>query len=297
MAEKLRFAALAAFLFLAIACNRDTFEATAPSYLSIPAIELTTNYASEGTSHHKITTAWIFANGKAVGAFELPAVVPVLAEGPTKIDIRPGITMNGIDASRAIYSAYSNIVETVNLVALDTAFVVEDTIPETRYASTATIKFVENFDQSGLNLSASANSDTSVIKTNDPSEIFVNPKQTEDNGKAGKIVLEGERNLFELVTSETYSLPSTGQSVYLEMTYKTDVPIVVGVIAKYGSLSEQAGTLVVLPVSEWNKIYVNLVTELTAYSLADGYQIYILGENDEKNAPASVFLDNLKIVY
>ncbi|MGB0176281.1 MAG: hypothetical protein ACPF9D_03885 [Owenweeksia sp.] len=296
MAKKLPFAALAAVLFLASACNRDSFEATPPAYFSIRDIKVDqTQYATQGTAHSEITTAWIFANGQAVGAFELPAVIPILADGPTEIEVYPGINMNGIGATRSIYIPYSTIRETVNFSALDTASL---TSPFTRYSDNAKITLVENFDESGLNLSASPRSDTSVIKTNDPAEIFVNPEQTEDNGKAGKIILEGERNFFELITTEAYSLPSTGQSVYLEMTYKTEVPIIVGVIAKYsGGVSEQAATLVVLPAEEWNKIYVNLISELTAYPGASGYQIFILGENQDENNPATVLLDNLKIVY
>ncbi|MAN04931.1 MAG: hypothetical protein CMI35_17770 [Owenweeksia sp.] len=296
MAKRLRFAALAASLLLIVSCSRESFEATTPAYLHIPSIQVdSTFYPTQGSAHSAITTAWIYANGKAVGVFELPATVPVPNSGPTLVEVYPGITMNGIGATRAIYTPYQVLRETLDLTELDT---LELDSPYTRYASSATILQVETFDENGLNLTATNRSDTSVIKTNDPGEIFVNPEQAENNGRAGKIVLEGERNFFELESSEAYSLPTYGISVYLEMTYKTEVPMVVGVVANYpGGITQRASTLVLLPNDEWKKIYVNLVTELTAYSDAIGFQILIAGQETDSEAPHKILLDNLKIVY
>ncbi len=297
MAGKLRTVLAAASLIFVLACNRDSFEAIPPAYLSIPAIQLVVepqNARALGSAHSDITTAWVYVNGEPVGVFELPAVVPIAASGSKEVEIYPGITMNGINATRAIYVPYQVLKENVELKALDTVSLQDYT---TRYTPSASVSIIEDFDQSGLNLSPTNRSDTSVFKTNDSTEIFVNPVQDEDNGKAGKVVLDSERSFFELATTESYSLPITGQSIYLEMTYKTEVPIIVGVIAKSPLGDVQASTLGLRPVDEWNKVYVNLITEVLAYPDANSFQIYIAGEMPGNLQTATILLDNLKIVY
>ena len=59
-----------------------------PSYLKINSIPLNTRKsASEtyGSNSNNIVDAWVFANGKLIGSFELPATIPILAEGNVEI--------------------------------------------------------------------------------------------------------------------------------------------------------------------------------------------------------------------
>ena len=65
---------------LIASCSKDKFNAQIPSYLHIEVIDLETE-SFEGSSSHKITDAWITMDGNFLGAFELPCVVPILAEG------------------------------------------------------------------------------------------------------------------------------------------------------------------------------------------------------------------------
>ena len=220
MAKRLFLSALAVVTLFITSCNRDDLKAIKPAYLSIPELDLKTNYVDEGTAHSKITTVWVFADDIAVGTFELPCVVPVLADGNTKIEVFAGINMNGIDATRAIYTPYAKIEKQISLSPLDTSYLDPSTIAEVNYASTATINIVEDFDQTGQNLVATIKSDTSLEKTNKASEVFINPDEVENNGKAGVIVLDGDKQFFEVSTIDTYPLPGGNRSVYLEMTYK-----------------------------------------------------------------------------
>lgn len=86
-----------------------------PSYLYIEKIGLNTQY-EQGTASHKITDAWVYVDETLIGAFELPATIPILTEGLKKITIRPGIKLNGISNTRAIYPYFTPIVKDIALV-------------------------------------------------------------------------------------------------------------------------------------------------------------------------------------
>lgn len=297
MAKKIFFVAIATVLLFAISCNRETYRADQPAYLSIPALDLKTNYQDEGSAHSDITTVWVFANNQPVGAFELPCIVPILDGGLVNIEVYAGIDMNGIDATRAIYSPYQKFEKQIELTILDTAYLDQSTIAEINYSSSATIFIAEDFDETGQNLVPTLRSDTTLIKTSAANEVFINPDEVENNGDAGKIVLVGEQSFFEVSTIDLYNLPKGDKSVFLEMSYKNDIPMTIGVIAHEPGGTQQAQTLFLYASSEWKKIYVNLVTEINSVPAATGYQIFIGGIKPSSLDTAKVYLDNLKITY
>ncbi|MDZ7846373.1 MAG: hypothetical protein U5L96_06205 [Owenweeksia sp.] len=102
---------------------------------------------------------------------------------------------------------------------------------------------------------------------------------------------------MEVATVSTYNLPRGGSNVYVEVSYKSNIPFVVGLIANSQSGINQSPTVVVNPKDYWNKIYVNLVTDLTAYAGADNYKIFIGASHESSLDTGKVFLDNLKLVY
>lgn len=296
MAKNLSLAILV-FATIFISCKKENLIATKPAYLSIPDLDLKTDYPEEGTAHSKITTVWVFANDLSIGVFNLPCIIPILEEGNTKIEVYAGVNMNGIDATRVLYSPYKKFEEIVNLGVLDTSFLVPSQIPEINYSDLATVIIVEDFDETGQNLTKTIRSDTNLSRTNAPSEIFINPDDIEDNGKAGVFTLSGNNTFFEAATTEIYDLPKASQSVYLEMTYKNEIPITIGVIAQNPGGSKQEQTIYLYESEDWNKIYINLVTEVSSNPAALGYKIFLGGIKPASMDSAKVYLDNLKLVY
>ncbi len=304
MAKKYSLAAFAAlFTILFISCSKG-WEAQKPVYLSIPEILLNTDYVSEGTSNSKITTVWIYANGDAVGVFELPCVVPAIVnEGNNEITMYAGINLNGIAASRAIYEGFEAMDFTLNYSPSGQAdadtILIDAANRVTSYTSRVTVNLVETFDGAGLNFEKSNISDTNLRKTdaNDPNN-FVNLQDTSENsGRAGILYTSKSKDLAEVVSVKALQLPGGGSNVYLEMNYKCNVPFIVGVIADVNGSDFQQPTLYITPKSEWNKIYVNLVTEVSSVTNANGYKIYFRADHDDNLDTGKVYLDNLKLVY
>jgi len=302
MAKKLllHFVLCCIIVFLITSCNKDKLEAPLATYLSIPGIGLSTDSVSEGSNHHKINTVWIVINNKEMGTYDLPCTIPVqLDEGDNDVVIFPGIYLNGNSSQRAIYDPYNilsfTLSDTLINKPLDT-IVVADTSLITTYKSFKSIEILESFDESGINLEATAKSDTSILKTNDPSKIFVNPQTGLNDGNVGEIILSGNQNLAEFATVESYQIPIDRANAYVEVSYRSNVPITVGVIADVRSQIIQAPTVVILPKNEWNKIYINLISEITAYN-ASNYKIFFGVTKPSNIDTAKVYLDNLKLVY
>ena len=81
-----------------------------PAYIKIDTIKLDTYYPEQGSKSANITDAWVYVNDNLVGVFELPALLPVLHRGPNKLQIYPGIKLNGISSTRVPYPFYQPVV-------------------------------------------------------------------------------------------------------------------------------------------------------------------------------------------
>ncbi len=288
-------------IFFIISCNKDTYKATQPVYISVPGIQLSTDPTTEGSNHHKINTVWILVNDKQIGTYELPCTVPaILDEGENKVQLFPGIFLNGSSSMRAIYEPYNSLDFTLQYsgnTAIPDTLVPDSADLVTTYSNLKTVTVLEDFDQSGINLETTPQSDTGITKTNDPSKIFVNPETGMSDGEVGEIVLTGNQNLAELVTVESYDISVNRANAFVEVSYRSNVPITVGVIADLQSQIVQAPTVVILPKDEWNKIYINLVSEITAYANAVDFKIFFGVIKSSDIDTARVYLDNLKLVY
>lgn len=292
------------FLFTLFGCAKKSKEAKKPVYIAVPELFVETDYTTEGTSHQQITTVWFEVNGKSIGAFEMPATPPIiLNDGTNTIRLYEGITMNGIDASRAIYDRLDYIEFDFDYTPSgkedSDTIVLTKSQRTTNYASFSQIEILENFDNPGLSLEKTSSSDTNIIKSTNQAEWFTNPQNpSENNGRCGVLYTNSKDNYAEIATINQYELPSGNLNVYLEMNYRSNIPMIVGVIAETttGTI-EQKATLGINPKEDWNKIYVNLVTETSSYFEGTKYKIFIAAEHQSGLDTGYVYLDNLKLVY
>lgn len=277
------------------ACNVINPEEEVPGYLRINDFQLTTNFPGEGTAHEKVSELWVFANGAYVGAYDLPAEVPILESGNTEVIIRPGIRNNGISADREIYPFYTNYTTTVDLSpGIDT-----ELNPEFSYRENLRFWF-ENFDDPGIKFtSPSSASDTIIQVRNEQDEIFSLPG--EDNVGSGVIHLRPDTNRFFAHTEEGIDL-TPGTRAYCEITYKSNNSFLLGLEGSIGGSIESAPVILILPSADdsgtpvWNKIYVDISFVLGNLASAEEYNLYIRSELDPGVENGEVWLDNIKVV-
>lgn len=299
MAKRYSWLAFIASFIVLSACSPDQYSAGRPVYFDLPDFELETDYLSEGTSNSRITTVWIYVDNDLEGTYELPFTVPVLLEeGSHEIRLFPGINLNGISSSRAIYPFFERpLFDTTIPAGLDT-FLIPLEYRRTQYTASATVEMLEDFDEAGINLLPTASADSGINKVSDAALVFNNPQDpSEDNGKAGVMFTSASSRKAEVSSVKTYDLPRNGENVYLEMNYRCNEAFIVGVIANSITGNTQQATVIVNPREDWNKIYINLVTELTAFRGADNFNIFIGAIHDSNNDTGWVYLDNLKLVF
>ena len=113
------------------------------------------------------------------------------------------------------------------------------------------------------------------------------------------IYTTSKKDIGEVATVDAYTLPGGGSNVYVELNYRCNQPFVVGVIAETSSGIEQTGTVQVNAKEEWNKIYINLVTEVSSYIFDAEFKVFIYTQHSESLGSTSgyVFLDNMKLIY
>jgi hypothetical protein len=272
-------------------CDNDKDSVLVPSYVTIDQFSITTDYG-QGTASHKISDAWVYVDETLIGAFELPARVPILTEGNQNITIRPGIKINGIASTRAIYPYLLPVTRQVRLVK-DSAVSLSPI--NTRYRTNVTFPWLEGFELSGLTMDTTSKSTVALQRTSDPALVFSMPG--ESNSFSGLIQLTSDTSIFEVVTRETYEFPAAGSEVFLEMNFKTTNSIVVGVFYKTNGMQVQRPLLVLNKSDEWNKIYVNLTVPKYDTPGATEFRIFIGAQTDQGNEQATILLDNLKLVH
>ncbi|HRS54383.1 MAG TPA: hypothetical protein P5250_06725, partial [Bacteroidales bacterium] len=192
-------------IFFIASCELINPPEKTPSFVHIQAINLSTNVIEQGTNSSKITDAWVYVDEDIIGAFELPATIPILKTGYHKITIKPGIQLNGTAATRSIYPFYNPIELNIQLV--------EDQILDlgtltTTYNNNTKFAWKEDFEQAGITIDPSSKSDTNIKKITDPNKVF------EGNG-SGIINLDNIKSIFEGISNVAYTLPNDGKSVFL----------------------------------------------------------------------------------
>jgi len=284
------------FLLIVIAtlsggCEKKDDASLVPSYLYIEKIGLNTQY-EQGTASHRITDAWIYVDETLIGAFELPATVPILMEGLQKVTIRPGIKLNGISNTRAIYPYFTPIIKDIALVR-DSVIQLTDTL--TSYRQGVSFPWLESFELSGMTLDTTAKSTVRLQRTNDPATRFT--LAGEPGEYSGFVHLPADTSVFEAVTNESYDFPAAGSEVFLEMNYKTDNALVVGVFYLSSGMQVQRPLLILNKSENWNKVYVNLTVPKYDTPNATDFRIFFGAQTDEGSEQAGIYLDNLKLIH
>jgi len=277
-------------LIAQVSCDVINPDEDIPGYLIINDFDLDTNFGTQGSDSENITELWVYADGKYIGAYSVPAEIPVLHEGPTDITILPGIRKNGISSTRAVYPYYSQFITSVDFSpAMDASI-----SPQFTYKENLTF-WLENFDDPGIKITASSASDTTL-------EVTANPDLVFEGSGSGMIHLTADSTYFFARTDEGIDLPS-GSAIFCELDYKSDNTFAVGLEAYSSGSVDRAAALVVLPstnnsgVAEWNKIYIELSYIAGNFPNADFFTFYIESFMDGGRTESEIFIDNIKIVH
>jgi len=272
------FVVIIAGLFLITGCDKvDPTEKT-PTYLKIDSFHFQPTPGT-GTSSHKITSVWVYLEGRTIGAFDLPATVPVLADEPGQITLTPGITFSGLNDVQTAYPFYRSDTFTLNPQPGEVVSIT----PVTSYLPDTALNILELDFETG-NPFYKTDGDTALIVTSDPQYRF--------EGDYGGLIVLDDQSLSVNLMQTAFIAPTVS---FLEINYRNTVPFQIGL--QTTSSTGQTFTTYILglhPRNEWNKVYIGLQDFVNQYPNRN-YRIVVrvLTENPQDGFVA---LDNLKVI-
>ncbi len=271
-------------LSLLVSCEAD--KAILPTYLVMPEAILQAG-TEQGDNTHLISELWVFVDSVAAGAFPLPARVPIIEEKSVTVEIFAGIRENGQAVSPIIYPFYRSVTVPVDHVPLSAdAFT-----PTFTYKGNAIFALVETFD-GGHALREDLDGDAETfVEISDEGGL---------RGQAGRALLSANLPTLEVASRPAMrGLPVNGSAVYLELDYRSAVPLSVGLRGwDEGADPVSQYKLVLFPSEEWQKVYVHFSEELQASQLQN-YQVIFLASFDASlpDQNQELFLDNIKVLH
>ncbi len=274
-------------------CYKFEGAQTIPAYLKIDSLFLQTVYARQGENTQKITDVWVFVDDQQIGVFELPALFPVLASGKHKLELRAGIKLNGISSTRVPYPFYQPIVYN------DFTFY-PDSIQNlgtlsTTYYDNLTFAWIEDFETPNNSLQVSSDSDTTLVRTqpaNNPVAWL-----SDYSRYSGMVTLTSDRPHFDASTFNAYHLPQMGAPVLLELNFKTDNYLTVGLVVREASRYIKYPLVILNYSASWSKIYINLGPTVSKYTKALDFKVYFAADKRTDSDTTHIYLDNLKLIY
>lgn len=295
--KKLIFGTFTLLYFIFTGCNKDM---TIPVYFQIDSVDFAADYTQYGTASHKITDVWVSVNGVGVGVYELPAKFPVLASGQAKIQLSPGIMMNGLSSKRPNYPLYTTYITNLNLEKKQT-YRFNPTFTYEKYVQLA---FMEDFEDAGIKFEQIENS-PSIQKTGDESSLFHYPGEI--NNYSGIVnITDTNANFFEIHTIESFLYNYTQTKYcFLELNYKYKVSnkndstnLEVGIYVKRTTgNTEQCPIIRIKHTDTWKKMYINLTEIINKQGLyLSSFTIYIKGTT-QAGGTATFLFDNIKLMY
>ncbi len=260
------------------------------SWLKIEKWDLVANPLAQndqGELTHNFNQVFLNMNGKVLGAFELPAKVPILAEGKQNFVLLPGIANNGISSTKKRYPF-------VEPYSVEFELVLEDTVtmyPVTRYYDN--IQFlIEDFENPAPKLIADENSVAQIVRGSDSEYL-------EWGNFFGRIDLNDQDSIFFGYTNFGYNLPKQNREVYMELDFMNTNTIATSVISFSATSFYDDIHMQLMPreEEEWRHIYLDLREIVSFRNQATVNEQGFMAILDEKGTEKFVFLDNIKIVY
>ena len=262
-----------------------------PAYIRIKNFNFTSP-SELGNNSQSISDVWVYVDGKINGIYELPCIFPVLETGSYEVKLYAGIYPDGMHNVRISYPFFTSHKFQATLVEKG----VLEVTPEITYIDNLKLPvfMLEEFEKSFVLIEPSPQSDIDTLKIETDSLPYI--------GKYG--VIYGKKDVKEKIdwaSVEEISISDPGSAVFLEMHFKSTINFYAGVYALNGFGGVTAILdLVLLPRSDWRKIYVNLTDEIASQPLGTTFKILFRGETngaiDTNGKPDYIALDNLKLL-
>jgi hypothetical protein len=282
-----RYTILIGLILLLFSCAKKQPEA---SWLIINKWDLVENNDAinpQGELTHDLNQVFLNMDGEALGAFELPAKVPIIGGGSHNFVLLPGIINNGISATKSRYPFCKKFETTLHLIKNDTIQVT----PTTQYYKDLNF-LIEDFESPSMNFTPSSESQAMLTRNDDPSIL-------EWGNKYGEIILDNSDSVFAARTNFNTVLPKLATEVYLEIDYRNSNSLLTGVFSSGNGKVYNDPNIQLNPQENpvWKHIYIDLREIISFRQSTPINEMTFTAILDELGTTKYVYLDNIKIIY
>lgn len=297
-----RLSLIVSVLFSLVACNKFEGGQTVPAFIRIDTMGVFCDYYTYGANTHNFTDAWVYIDEDILGCFELPATIPVLAEGPHNVKILPGIKVNGIAQTRSQYPFMAPVeYKDFNLVK-DSVRVLSPRFTYYPNGDNLHVRWMEDFDGGSVSLTKTSTSDTSIYRASGP--LAWHDPQGIYSTYSGKVVLASDTMQFCVATEEFDDLPTKGSACMLEMDYKCSDTCLIGLyylkdytVVQYPIIRLRPTDPSGMEPLHWNKIYINIGPYCVENEGAKYFKLYFSSWTKRNSGTQYFYFDNLKLIY
>lgn len=274
----------AALLFVA-GCSFFDSDSRQPAYLQIDSATITTTIPQGGDSHG-IEDVWVYVDGQIIGVYPLPATVPIIPTGSTQeVRLVAGVKENGVNSGSKEYPFYEPISESIDFVAGET---VTRSLTY-RYIEDAVFDFVDGFEGNTL---------LDLDFDENETDIQLSTDEAKTGSYSCKFVVNSEDR--EMVVTSVNSVPeerSKGGAIYLELDYKGDQALLIGVLTEERGTLEERYIFATRPTNEWTRFYIDL-TGTISNDIVKSYRVLLgVGYENTSVTEGTVYVDNLRFVH
>ncbi len=270
------------FSFFLLFSNGCVPENDVPVYINIPSFSFTTT-TGQGTAAQKISDVWVYVDGLSLGAYQLPARFPFVGTGKHDFLLFAGIRNNGVRSNPVIFAGTKTFSTTLDLKAGDDVTI----RPTTTYIDDVKIWLNEDFERvNTFTVNRDNNVNTAFTTVSDGFE-----------GNGAAISLSKANPIIEKATTIKAQLPDNAQSSIIELHYKTDSPLFVGILGTSSSFlnGDIAYKVVLSPNQTWNKTYIDVTKEAKNLRTKD-FQVIFRSLLPDSLDKARILIDNVKLI-
>jgi len=279
---------------IAISCNDPEEQ---PAVIQINDVRIMTT-DEQGAATENITDLYLNTPDEELGAFPIPATVPIFSEGRTELIAAPGIRVNG---TRALPERYFPLEFEIIPLDLNRGLDNEPFDIVFKYRDAAQFAFVEDFEQ-GVEFFIQD------IDGNMNSRMAFTDVNVRSGSGAGILQVDEDNPVNAVSHSFTTAMSlEASRSIFLEMDYLLrssldDVLFTVSVSTfDRGGVEDRTVVLSLRPRDDWNKIYFDLGSILIPErDIIVGYSInleLISVQEEDFIGSGEILFDNIKLVY
>lgn len=298
-------------VFSVFSCKKFDGDITIPAYLHLDSLAV----AQQSVGAPSTDAGWYTSDIESVqlvayfagdgaetnlGTFQLPCNVPVLRYGAIDyLRVVPVVKQNGISQTRIQYPYYADTtLRGLTLSQGATTYIGQHDAAANRYwmpiyykpLSLITQLVYEPFEP----LATSIVFDTSVSGVQ-----WVDDDQAGARTGSGylKISTPAESNNINFAIKNKFTVSDPTKIVYLEMDYRTDVHLQIGMTSAYtgGGATSTTWAMTLYPRKEWGKIYINLGKVWAQFNHHEEFSVVFATLNTSGNG-GDTYIDNLKII-